>query len=264
MAQQNMASAGLPEKNWFKLDEIAERWGCSVDLLTHYAETGMLRVCANFHRVTGTEVILRSNAKGEEVTVERVESSAPVGGIYGIRAEDIAALNRYGRVRPSFLYKPDQKYATSVALCKLLAEDGGRYTFIEPADNESIWYGFDGDGEPSWSGGLPSVDYVTADKLLVTRVERNRFEEQHRIGAHAGQMPSDVAPGEVVETESMRLILQASREFWSTPDPEEPTTHPPKKDVVEWLKEKGMTGRLADAMATIIRPDWAHAGRRKK
>lgn len=266
MAQQNMASAGLPEKNWFKLDEIAERWGCSVDLLTHYAETGMLRVCANFRRVTGIKVALRSNANGE-ITAFSFKLNVPVAGIFEIPAEEIAPLNRHGRVLPRGLYELDAKYTTAASACsfdeELLEEVEGWRDCIVTADTGSMWCK-GGEQRPVWLYGPPPVDYVTKGMLLVTRVERDRFEKQQGMGAHAGEMPSDVAPGEVVETESMRLLLQASREFWSTSDPEEPTTHSSNEDVVKWLKEQGMSERLAGAVATIIRPGWAHAGRRKK
>ncbi|MGM0553285.1 MAG: hypothetical protein ACQETK_05710 [Pseudomonadota bacterium] len=193
MAQQDIASAGLPDKEWFSLDEMAERWGCSVDLLTHYAEVEMLRVCANFHRVTGTQQTIWTNAKGEDSTLRHYELSAPVAGIFGIQACDIAHLNRSGGVRPREIFDPDQIHTTTAAFFlsaeELFEEHKGMYEFIKTADTKPMWYE-GGEQRPVWPDGHPPVDYVTKNMLLVTRVERDRFEQEHRIGAHAGEMPN--------------------------------------------------------------------------
>ncbi|WP_020146704.1 hypothetical protein [Thioalkalivibrio sp. ALJ15] len=267
MGQQNMVSAGLPEKDWFSLDEIAERWGCSVDLLTHYAEVEMLRVCANFHQVTGMERTIYTKAKGEDSTLRDHELSAPVAGLFGIQACDIAHLNRTGGVRPRELFDPDQKYTTAADFFifdeEQREEHRCSYTFIKTADTQPMWYE-GGEQRPVWPDGQAPVDYVTKNMLLVTRVERDRFEKLYRIGAHAGELPANPGPGDAVYTESMRILLRASREFWSTAEPEAPKTHPSNDEIVDWLKGQGMSARLAESAASIIRPDWARVGRPRK
>jgi hypothetical protein len=38
----------LPEKEWFNLNEIAEKWNCSVEELLHFSELGRLQICFRF------------------------------------------------------------------------------------------------------------------------------------------------------------------------------------------------------------------------
>jgi len=43
--------AGLPEKEWFTLEEVAARWGMSVDDVLNYGVDGRLTICAYFKDV---------------------------------------------------------------------------------------------------------------------------------------------------------------------------------------------------------------------
>lgn len=60
----------------------------------------------------------------------------------------------------------------------------------------------------------------------------------------------------------LMLLNQASRRWWANASKDDPTTQPDKADVVAWLIERGMTESLAKHAATIIRPEWAHNGRK--
>lgn len=60
----------------------------------------------------------------------------------------------------------------------------------------------------------------------------------------------------------LMLLNQASRRWWANASKDDPTTQPDKADVVAWLIERGMTESLARHAATIIRPEWAHNGRK--
>ena len=65
-------------------------------------------------------------------------------------------------------------------------------------------------------------------------------------------------------SEQLRIVNQASKEFWSTADRDDRSTHPKNEDVKAWLIDKGFSATLADKSATIIRPDWVTNGRRPK
>jgi len=45
------APAGLPEKEWFTLDEVAARWGTDKETILHYAETNLLTIFADLRAI---------------------------------------------------------------------------------------------------------------------------------------------------------------------------------------------------------------------
>ncbi|WAW09751.1 hypothetical protein NB640_11060 [Oxalobacter vibrioformis] len=64
------------------------------------------------------------------------------------------------------------------------------------------------------------------------------------------------------ETDLLRRLEQAARNFWTTYDPEDPSTAPTNKQVEDWLKEQGVADRTAEIMATILRADGLRTGPR--
>lgn len=63
-------------------------------------------------------------------------------------------------------------------------------------------------------------------------------------------------------SDSLALTNQAARKYWANANRSDATTHPSNKDVAAWLKEKGLSQSQAEKAASIIRPDWAHVGRK--
>jgi len=63
-------------------------------------------------------------------------------------------------------------------------------------------------------------------------------------------------------SKQLALLKQAAWRWWANADKNDPLTHPDKADVVAWLTSHGMTQSLATHAATIIRPEWAHTGRK--
>ena len=64
------------------------------------------------------------------------------------------------------------------------------------------------------------------------------------------------------ETESLRLLAEAARQFWTTYDPEQPATAPLSADVRGWLMKQGASRRVAEIMAQILRPEELPTGPR--
>lgn len=60
----------------------------------------------------------------------------------------------------------------------------------------------------------------------------------------------------------LKILNKASKIFWANADINEPETHPKNDKVAVWLESNGFTKTLAEKGATIIRPDWAHKGRK--
>ncbi|MCC6192813.1 MAG: hypothetical protein IT318_27650 [Anaerolineales bacterium] len=64
------------------------------------------------------------------------------------------------------------------------------------------------------------------------------------------------------ETELLRKLADAARQWWSTYDPSDPRTAPTNDAVANWLKEQGVAERNAQVMATILRADNVRTGPR--
>ncbi len=63
-------------------------------------------------------------------------------------------------------------------------------------------------------------------------------------------------------TDALRYLCQASQRFWTLVDPKDKSTYPKTSEIVEWLLKRGLSERLAESGATIIRPKWAGTGRK--
>lgn len=82
-------------------------------------------------------------------------------------------------------------------------------------------------------------------------------------GAPAGGSLSNRAIADEQLPEELDLLVTAWRRFWKNTSYRDRDTWPSKEHVVEWLKANGLSGKNADAGATIISPDWARKGGRR-
>ncbi len=62
----------------------------------------------------------------------------------------------------------------------------------------------------------------------------------------------------------LAILNQATKKWWANADPDDRTTYPSQSDVVAWLIDHGFSKITAISGATIIRPEWAPAGRKPK
>lgn len=65
------------------------------------------------------------------------------------------------------------------------------------------------------------------------------------------------------ETELLRHLSAAAEKFWTLYDPEDITTAPTNEQVTEWLVSEGVSKRIAEAIAQILRTDGLRTGPRK-
>jgi hypothetical protein len=63
---------------------------------------------------------------------------------------------------------------------------------------------------------------------------------------------------------SERLVRmnQAAKKFWANASRNERDTHPDNAKVATWFEKNGFSSTLANKAATLIRPEWAPAGRK--
>ena len=84
--------------------------------------------------------------------------------------------------------------------------------------------------------------------------------------AHATPAPDTIKNAPMPDrshiSDWLALLNQAARRWWANAVRHDPATHPSNAAVAAWLIEKGMTKSLAERAASIIRPEWAHTGRK--
>lgn len=230
----------LPEKEWLTLEEIAKRWGCSVEDLWHYSETGRLRLS-----IRPTKPIRLVNCLGKlpppPPSAWRYDNkSVPIfigRGPFGFESPDARVPED-----PGAIYLDE----VTIALpCVLNEGNGWKGMFM-------ITPGLD--------------DEPTKAPVVIVRAERERFEQEYRIGAAAGKMPSEgemQAAALFSRTDLLRKMAEANEKFWRLYDPADPSTAPTNEQVVAYLRERGASQRIAEAIATILRAEDLPTGPRK-
>ncbi|EEY3520722.1 hypothetical protein DFX77_01150 [Escherichia coli] len=64
--------------------------------------------------------------------------------------------------------------------------------------------------------------------------------------------------------DGLQLALMVQHEFWSTYDPEDRTTAPSKRQVVDFLVSRGTSRNLAESIDRVVRPVSMKTGGRPK
>jgi len=250
------APAGLPEKGWFTLEEVAGRWGCTVDELLHHGGQGVLELCIYRH-IKGCSQSY-SNLAGENEC--EIEPSKGVGGGWVYRPWYVAPICSTVDMTWDFDHSP------------LLAISPLDIRRIEFRGGALIEHGMVGVFSCSYMGNtnLPFNEKDqehTIDTLLVTRLERDRFEREYRIGAYAGTMP-DLSKSDtqnIYTTDYINIMHAAINEFF---EPRQ-SIDAKKDEVVAWIKAKLSEAGLLDsdnvatAMFTIIKPS-NHSPRKRR
>jgi len=112
--------------------------------------------------------------------------------------------------------------------------------------------------------GITATDALAQGQFQLTEVER--FEQERRVldpgvpddNPRAGDWPAH-------ETPKLRAMRLAAWRFWANYDRDDPGTIPTSQEVREWLlKNHDIKSTVAEAMASILRPDWAPTGPRPK
>lgn len=219
----------LPPPAWYTLEDVAQRWNCKIEQVIHYGETGMLRVSV---KPIQAFCIRWRDREADDSDKPWKVTSDPVG----ISETEVRAA---------------------------FAND------IFPVF--SVRHPVNGEGE-SECGEIGSFDpkedplYFSKKDLVIVHEELDRFEREYRIGAHAGELPAPETasnwPWGAHETELLRHLAAAAKRFWVNYEPGEPDTAPTNADVADFLKKRGVSERLAAAMATILRADNLPAGRK--
>lgn len=144
----------LPDREYFWLDEVEERWGVRRQDTAYYSENSLLEIAI---RVTGAVIetgIIETEPEGRWFKI--LEDQICYTGLLALRPCDLAIVFRRG----------------SAIIHFFRAEDGRYGDIAEP------------------KGG---IEVRTCD-LVVTRAERDRFEQAHALGEHVKLNGSRAAP----------------------------------------------------------------------
>lgn len=240
MTRDNVAPAGLPEKEWFTLEEIAGQWPCTEEKILHFGANLLLEMGFIADQV---EVIFSESGGSDD-------SSPPPAFFHGVLPETDEMFQA-----PEKRYTDDEGNAVGYAIHQGYSEfinnevreilekghavvdlfrAGTRHTsnFIEAV---AVYPGclneagtryelVDGyrDGSASWSHDQPLAKCrglkIERGDLVVHRLELDRFEKEYGIGAHAGEMPKATEQLHPRAKHGMLRVIAALDAYIGVPD----------------------------------------------
>jgi len=194
------APAGLPEKEWFTLDEVAARWGCTVNDLLHYGTNKKLTLCFRpgcqpIHYKLAPCFIDADGSPQEtleenDIYIEHSEKChspnlsnwtlvcIPAPHLFHI-SEHSEWKGAMRRIDCMFDIKFPPLFSNKIL--------GRTEAFTEPGSGDMYIvrarFGRDRNSPP------PEFHIAVRD-ILVPQQEVERFEQAHRIGKYAGRMPN--------------------------------------------------------------------------
>ena len=87
--------------------------------------------------------------------------------------------------------------------------------------------------------------------------------EQMALRLERRAVPQGKWPWGDHETKLLRHLASAAHQFWSTYDPDMPSTAPINNDVKNWLVAQEVPVRVAEVIAQMLRPEDLPSGRRR-
>ncbi|MBQ4853748.1 hypothetical protein IMW82_03515 [Rhodanobacter sp. B2A1Ga4] len=122
----------------------------------------------------------------------------------------------------------------------------------------------------SWS--LNTFDSVPAELIEQVRAMGKRIADLHVLTERVAELEAQLsATGAVTrdrwpwgshETELLRKLESAATRFWVRYDPTQPSSANTNATVTDWLKGEGVSSRVAEIMAQILRADGLPTGPR--
>jgi len=235
----------LPEKTYFSLDEIADRWGCNVDLLEHYISEGWLREGAFGEEILANHFVTLSELTDNAIK-ERVELEILTGS-YEFSRDEEDCVRSLDDGSTQLFYLNVKNYQIDLMRPDL----GVQCSEMETFEGDPI-YLLDSDRRPTH---IPTQLL----KTVISREERDRFEREHSINVDSTTESTGYS------TPHLEVLREAINHFFNPrrdPDPK-------RDEVVTWindrLKERGQgdSDRIASAIFTIIKPE-DHNPRRRR
>jgi hypothetical protein len=214
----------LPDKCFYTVEQLAERWAVLPAEIEHLFETSRLTKRHKMAVIEGLEDAEYVSVEIHDRPSDDFDLMPTVGGI-GCCVDGI----NFGR---------------EVRIDVYLGEE---INALPPEERTERINAYLDQHFPDALVGVVTIEDVLA------------FEK--RYAAQEASQERSLADRAHVSDKLARLN-QAAQRFWGNADRDDRATHPTNSDVVAWLQEHGYTQTLAEKAATIIRPDWAPTGRK--
>lgn len=117
-------------------------------------------------------------------------------------------------------------------------------------ENGEFWFACEGHA-PSVSRDFVFIKRTDVDAILK---KDEHPEEQFE--------PKSKTTSQFHISDHLKSLNMAAVKYWQNADFDDPTTHPDNAQIAGWLQKEGLSKSLADKGASIIRPTWAHTGRK--
>lgn len=234
----------LPEKVYFSLEEIAERWGCSTEELRHFISEKWLREAIESVEVwSGLEFVDINRAQG----LFRKAVRSPLRSVLSEEGREILKQCILDPI-PRFVYI-DASEGASKFSC-VYDYDGTKYLMVS---------GIKKYHESEIKSH--SIKLTDCDGTVVPREERDRFERQYGVfgpAEPAAHLPRYCTP-------YLEVMHLAIAEFFEPRRDRDAK----RQEVVSWIQERltelgiGESAHIARAMFTIIKPT-DHSPRKRR
>lgn len=185
-------------------------------------------------------------------TNECIEALARIRDISSASAGELFMSWAVSAQAKLYVLPPDSTFAQELNSAEQVAEFSWDELFAWLAvavDELPAVLGFSlPDGTEFERAGDPGATHVASNMHLEVVGGQNGVVDSSKAGAHV--------------SDHLAYMNQAARLFWANAEKGDPSTHPNNADVAAWLVERGLSATLADKGASIIRPEWAHNGRK--
>ncbi|MHB1375037.1 MAG: hypothetical protein ACYC5W_17345 [Thauera sp.] len=141
----------------------------------------------------------------------------------------------------------------------LLFGRAGKAVLVTETANGKRWIGApeDSDDDPEEWRDIPRAGVFVRTEDICRIKQAGKSPDAGSV-SDPPALPADRAHA----SDALAYINQAALRRWGRAQRNDPSTQPSNSEVAAWLTEKGFSPSLAKHAAAIIRPSWAHAGRK--
>lgn len=250
----------LPEKSYFSVPEVAQRWGCSSEQVMHYMDEGQIRPAIKSVDIFGLgifdlDVVIEVEARAGRNFHADTWRFAIRHSIDTQKTITDATIWHRHEFRFYYINREDIEHIGDESVISVMEDLGGhRYGLVrgygecEPAVHDITNLVLRGEESPYILAHHPYTWNLS--NVIVSREERDRYELEHKIFSQSSERQSEY------DTAYLKVLREAVSEFF------EPRRQLDAKSdvVIEWIENRlqlaglGGSRRIAHAMFTIIKP----------
>lgn len=270
-----MTANNLPLRLYYRLDEAAQLLGCTESDLIHWGAVGTAQLLVNFIDPVAAYVVLDDENPILDYDSGNKWFSAEVIGTGPLLAvsEKVPGceVNPNGFcIHGWWIVSPRE-----LAMIELNHKRGADGSFVVWRDagfvrhhNGYLAGAAIGDMVEAY---IDLEEHAAASQLFIAAHHLRGLTSAQNVSAPQTSVPDRLpAASAYASFEShagqapyLAQLISACHQFWSTYDPEDPTTAPTNAEVQDWLSAQGVAERVAEVMAQILRPEGLPSGPRR-